>query len=93
MTYYFGEPNPKHSPDYIFSTDVNGGIIITSQETGITREVALKEFAKNQYNSFEALISAILCIYPADASVYITDAGRDAINHQVFMNQRNNVSS
>ena len=90
MTYYFGAENPKHSPDYVFSANENGDVIITSSKTGFTREVKLEEFADKQYNCFEALISAILNPYPADASVYITNAGGDAINNQVFKNQRYN---
>ena len=91
MTYHFGPHEGKLSSDFVFSANIDGDILITFRQTGNSRLVKLDQFAGKQYGCYEAIVSAILHDYPATASVYITDAGKTAINNQVFKNQRNQI--
>lgn len=86
MAYQFGHRKDGITPDFVFSTDSIGNLIITFTHTNIFRIVNLNQFVGKQYD-YNTILDSILHDYPATASFEIKKSAKKAISNQAKKNQ------
>ena len=84
--YRFGPRKDGNTPDFVFSTDSIGNLIITFTHTNIFRIVNLNQFVGKQYD-YNTILNSILHDYPATASFEIKKSAKKAISNQAKKNQ------